>query len=104
MELDNSTLDGLIKSSRRHDMDCFSLYSYIRVMSYPPDDTNSGIFSNASGNRVVFRAVTIFTGASLFKPCLASPIKNPIRSDVTERVKIFTKSEDTHSDTIRSAP
>ena len=65
-------------------------------MSYQPEDTNTGLFSNMPGKRMAFLAVIIIIGGFFgVQAMFGFPIKDLIRSNVTDQAKVVTKSEGT---------
>jgi hypothetical protein len=66
-------------------------------VSYEPDaDTGSGLFSSMPGQKIALLAVVIIIGGFIgLQAMLGFPIKDLIRSDVTDKQKVVTKSEGT---------
>jgi hypothetical protein len=66
-------------------------------MSYEPDaDANTGLFSSMSGKKMALLVVIIIIGVFFgVQALLGFPIKDLIRSDVTDQAKVVTKSEGT---------
>jgi len=63
-------------------------------MSYEPDaDMNTSLFASMSGKKMVFLAVIIIIGRFFgIQAMFGFPIKDLIRSDITEQSKIIIKS------------
>jgi hypothetical protein len=66
-------------------------------VSYEPDaDANAGLFSSMSGKKMALLAAVIIVAAFFGVQALFGfPIKDLIRSDVTDQEKVVTKSEGT---------
>lgn len=66
-------------------------------MSYQPDsDASTGLFSSMSGKKLALLAVIIIMGGFFgLQAMFGFPIKDLIRSDVTDQEKVVTKSETT---------
>jgi hypothetical protein len=66
-------------------------------MSYEPDaDMNSSLFASTSGKKMVFLTVIITVGGFFgIQAMFGFPIKDLIRSDITEQSKIIIKSAGT---------
>jgi len=67
------------------------------VVSYQPDsDAGTGLFSSMSGKKLALLALIIIIGGFfVVQAMFGFPIKDLIRTDVTDQVKIVTKSEGT---------
>lgn len=67
-------------------------------MSYEPDaDARTGSFFNLSGKKMALLAViSIIGGFFGVQAMFGFPIKDLIRSDVTDQAKVVTKSEGTY--------
>jgi len=66
-------------------------------VSYEPDeDAKSGLFSNMSGKKLALLAVIIIIGGFLgVQAMFGFPIKDLVRSEVTDKARVVTKSEGT---------
>ena len=66
-------------------------------MSYEPDaDINTSLFASMSGKKLVFLMVIIIIGGFFgIQAMFGFPIKDLIRSDITEQSKIIIKSAGT---------
>ena len=66
-------------------------------MSYEPDsDVNTGLFSSMTGKKMALLAVIIIIGGFFgVQAMFGFPIKDLIRSEVTDQAKVVTKSEGT---------
>jgi len=64
------------------------------VVSYQPDsDAGTGLFSSMSGKKLALLALIIIIGGFfVVQAMFGFPIKDLIRTDVTDQVKIVTKS------------
>ena len=64
-------------------------------MSYQPDaDANTGLFSSMPGKKMALLVVIIIIGGFFgVQAMFGFPIKDLIRSDVTDQEKVVTKSE-----------
>jgi hypothetical protein len=66
------------------------------VSSEPERDDNTGLFSTIPGKKMaLFVALIIIGGFFGVQAMFGFPIKDLIRSDVTEKVNVVTKSEGT---------
>lgn len=66
-------------------------------MSYEPDaDINTSLFASMSGKKLVFLMVIIIIGGFFeIQAMFGFPIKDLIRSDITEQSKIIIRSAGT---------
>ena len=66
-------------------------------MSYEPGaDSNTGLFSSMPGKKMALLVVIIIIGVFFgVQAMFGFPIKDLIRSDVTDQAKVVTKSEGT---------
>jgi len=64
-------------------------------VSYEPDeDAKSGLFSNMSGKKLALLAVIIIIGGFFgVQAMFGFPIKDLVRSEVTDKARVVTKSE-----------
>jgi len=66
-------------------------------MSYEPDsDVNTGLFSSMTGKKMALLVVIIIIGGFFgVQAMFGFPLKDLIRSEVTDQAKVVTKSEGT---------